>query len=176
MYIKKKSISIYLSISISISINHVSVEADVVEIPLVRGNLPRVLLRGVALREDFRLAEGGVVVEGNLGERTYTVRTQERPVVPTPILDANSVHRQNQTHAATHNICGPCVPRRQCPVVALSLHLKRESQGHRSKLTNNGSLYITLYRGQPHIKSMIGYIRTNTSGWRRAALSSNATG
>ena len=29
--------------------------------------------------------------------------------------------RQNQTHAATHNICGLCVPRRRCPVVPLSL-------------------------------------------------------
>ena len=26
----------------------------------------------------------------------------------------NSVNRQNQTHAATHNICGLCVPRRRC--------------------------------------------------------------
>ena len=40
----------------------------------------------------------------------------------------NSVDRQNQTHAATHNICGLCVPRRRCPVVQLSLRLKRESE------------------------------------------------
>ena len=39
-------------------------------------------------------------------------------------MPTNSVNRQNQTHAATHNICGLCVPRRQCPVVPLSLHLK----------------------------------------------------
>jgi len=39
----------------------------------------------------------------------------------------NSVDRQNQTHAATHNICGLCVPRRRCPVVLLSVRLKRES-------------------------------------------------
>jgi len=38
-----------------------------------------------------------------------------------------SVDRQNQTHAATHNICGLCVPRRRCPVVPLS-GLKRESE------------------------------------------------
>ena len=34
----------------------------------------------------------------------------------------------NQTHAATDNICGLCVPRRRCPVVPLSLCLKRESE------------------------------------------------
>jgi len=36
--------------------------------------------------------------------------------------------RQNQTHAATHTICGLCVPRRRCPVVPLSLRLKLESE------------------------------------------------
>jgi len=40
----------------------------------------------------------------------------------------NSVDRQNQTHAASHTICGLCVPRRRCPVVPLSLRLKRESE------------------------------------------------
>jgi len=45
-----------------------------------------------------------------------------------PPAAANSVDRQNQTHAATHNICGLCVPRRRCPVVPLSLRLKRESE------------------------------------------------
>jgi len=40
----------------------------------------------------------------------------------------NSVVRQNQTHATTHNICGLCVPRRRFPVVSLSLRLKRESE------------------------------------------------
>ena len=40
----------------------------------------------------------------------------------------NSVDRQKQTHAATHNICGLCVPGRRCPVVPLSLSLKRESE------------------------------------------------
>jgi len=40
----------------------------------------------------------------------------------------NSVDRQNQTHAATHNICGLCVPRRRCPVIPLSLRLKRETK------------------------------------------------
>jgi len=40
----------------------------------------------------------------------------------------NSVDRQNQTHAATHNICGLRVPRRRYPVVPLSLSLKRESE------------------------------------------------
>ena len=43
-------------------------------------------------------------------------------------LSTNSVDRQNQTHAATHNICGLYVPRRRCPVVPLSLRLKRESE------------------------------------------------
>ena len=40
----------------------------------------------------------------------------------------NSVVRLNQPHAATHNICGLCVPRRRFPVVPLSLRLKRESE------------------------------------------------
>jgi len=40
----------------------------------------------------------------------------------------HSAVRQNQTHAATHNICGLCVPRRRCPVVPLSLRQKRESE------------------------------------------------
>jgi len=40
----------------------------------------------------------------------------------------NSVDRQNQTHAATHNICGLCVPRRRCPVVPLRLRLKQETK------------------------------------------------
>jgi len=40
----------------------------------------------------------------------------------------NSVDRQNQTHTATHNICGLCVPRRRCPVVPYSLRLNRESE------------------------------------------------
>jgi len=43
-------------------------------------------------------------------------------------ISTNSVNRQNQTHAATHNICGLCVPRRRCPVAPLSLRLKRESE------------------------------------------------
>ena len=43
-------------------------------------------------------------------------------------VSTNSVDRQNQTHAAAHNICGLCVPRRRCPVVPLSLRLKRESE------------------------------------------------
>mmetsp|Transcript_25050 Transcript_25050/g.48641 ORF Transcript_25050/g.48641 Transcript_25050/m.48641 type:complete len:360 (-) Transcript_25050:338-1417(-) len=47
----------------------VAVEADVVEVPLVGSNLARVLLRGVTLREDRRLSEGGVVVEANLRVR-----------------------------------------------------------------------------------------------------------
>jgi len=54
------------------------------------------------------------------------VRTQERACVGG--TTTNSVDRQNQTHAATHNIWGLCVPRRRCPVVPLSLHLKRESE------------------------------------------------
>jgi len=41
---------------------------------------------------------------------------------------AHSVDKHSQTYAATHNICGLCVPRRQCPVVPLSLRLKRESE------------------------------------------------
>jgi len=39
-----------------------------------------------------------------------------------------SVVRQNQTHTATHNICGLYVIRRRCLVVPLSLCLKRESE------------------------------------------------
>jgi len=40
-------------------------------------------------------------------------------------VSTNSIVRLNQTHAATHNICGLCVPGRRCPVVPLSLCLKR---------------------------------------------------
>ena len=40
----------------------------------------------------------------------------------------NSVVRLNQPHAASHNICGLCVPIRRCPVVSLSLRLNRESE------------------------------------------------
>ena len=46
---------------------------------------------------------------------TRTLEHQERA------CSSDSRFRQNQTHAATHNICGLCVPRRRCPVVPLSL-------------------------------------------------------
>jgi len=48
--------------------------------------------------------------------------------VPLEGKDTKSVVRLNQTRAATHNICGLCVPRRRCPVVPLNLRLKRESE------------------------------------------------
>jgi len=43
-------------------------------------------------------------------------------------VTTHSVVRHSQTHAATHTICGLCVPRRRRPVVPLSLRLKRESE------------------------------------------------
>mmetsp|Transcript_34497 Transcript_34497/g.116965 ORF Transcript_34497/g.116965 Transcript_34497/m.116965 type:complete len:226 (+) Transcript_34497:27-704(+) len=52
------------------------VEADVVEVPLLGGDVARVLLRLVALREDVLLAEGRVVVEADL-----RVRGDERALV-----------------------------------------------------------------------------------------------
>jgi len=59
--------------------------------------------------------------------RTLTLKHRNSHVVPTPVLDANSVVRLNQTHAAKHTICGLCVPRRRCPAIPLSLRLKQES-------------------------------------------------
>jgi len=56
--------------------------------------------------------------------------------------------RQNQTHAATRNICGLCVPRRRCPVVPLSLRLKRESelQAFSCVLTRSGCFWWWFHR------------------------------
>jgi len=54
------------------------------------------------------------------------------PVAASPLqargTTTNSVDRLNQTYAATHNIRGLCVPRIRCPVVPLSLRLKRETK------------------------------------------------
>jgi len=47
---------------------------------------------------------------------------------PTNGITTNSVVILNQSHAVTHNICGLCVTRRRCPVVPLSLRLKRETK------------------------------------------------
>ena len=77
---------------------------------------------------------------GQPKERTIQVNPPSSPAAPTvpnrtlrtrqgltpPRINPNSVVRQNQTHAATHTICGLCVPRR--PVVPLSLRLKPESE------------------------------------------------
>ena len=61
--------------------------------------------------------------------RTPTTNLTYESTLGLPIKHTtNSENRHNQTHAATHNICGLCVPKRRCPVVPLSLRLKRESE------------------------------------------------
>ena len=54
----------------------------------------------------------------------------------------NSVVRQNQTHAAAHNICGLCVPRSRCPVVPLSLRPKRESKLQVFSCVLTGTIHV----------------------------------
>jgi len=72
-------------------------------------------------------------------------------------MATNSVDRQSQTHAATHNIYGLCVPR--CPVVPLSLRLKRETKQRLGRVPVPDacvcSLYLSLYKILFHFKALL---------------------
>jgi len=73
-------------------------------------------------------------------------------------LPTNSIDRQNQTHAATHTICGLCVPRRRCLIVPLSLRLRRESE------LQAFSCVLTLLTGSPEAYHHDTFLRYTSGG------------
>jgi len=95
----------------------------------------------------------------------------------------NSVDKQNQTHAATHNICGLCVPRRRCTVVPLMLRLKRESKlqalscvltttkGNRRASRELGMCWVHIHTGEIHVMSSTIYCHVS-----QVALSMDTAG
>jgi len=93
-----------------------------------------------------------------------------RTTGPTPVLATNSVDRQNQTHAATHNICRLCVLRRQCPVVPLSLRLKRESelQVFSRVPTPRSGARGSVYIGRVWLQTEGGHLCNGAEAWEGA--------